>query len=104
MNKKGFTLVELLAVIVILLGLSVLTSWGISSALERRDEQELNEQQELAKGAAKIYFSLTNSETCVNVSKLKSDGYFSNNSKIDKIKDGSLKINEGVITYNTGAC
>lgn len=103
MNKKGFTLVELLAVIVILLGLSLLTSWGISSALENRKDKELDEQIELATGAAKIYFSLKNSETCVKVSKLKSDGYFSNNSKIDRIESGSLKIKDGVITFHNNS-
>ncbi len=88
-NNKGFTLIELLAVIVILLGLSLATAWGITSILEGRDKKEKKEQEELAKGAAKIYFSLQDdsnttddSDTeCVNISELKERGYFTNTNK-----------------------
>ena len=98
-NNKGFTLVELLAVILILLGLSVATSWGITSTLKNRDEKELEEQKELAIGAGKIYFSLNDTITCVKITELKNNEYFANNSKIDKIKSGSLGINGGIVTY-----
>ena len=37
MNNKGFTLVELLAVIVILLSVSLVSVYGISSSLNKRD-------------------------------------------------------------------
>ena len=79
MNNKGFTLVELLAVIVILAGISLTTVMGISASLERRDEKEYNEQVEIAKNAAKIYFSLLakNSEiTKVSVDTLLENDYF----------------------------
>ena len=38
-NKKGFTLVELLAVIVILLAISVIAIPSISAGIERRAER-----------------------------------------------------------------
>ena len=56
-NNKGFTLVELLAVMVILISISLVAVVTITSSLERREDKECTEQQELAIGAAKIYFS-----------------------------------------------
>ena len=40
MDNKGFTLVELLAVMVILISISLIAVAGITSSLERRDEKE----------------------------------------------------------------
>ena len=79
LNNKGFTLVELLAVIVILVGISLTAVMGISASLERRDEKEYNEQVEIAKNAAKIYFSLLDKNSnigSVTVGKLMDDDYF----------------------------
>ena len=59
MNRKGFTLVELLAVIVILSSLSIVAVVSVTSSLQRRSDRECQEQISLAKNAAKIYFSLT---------------------------------------------
>ena len=90
MNNKGFTLIELLAVIVILVGISLTTVMGISASLERRDIKECKEQIEIAKNAAKIYFSLLdkNSEiTNVSVETLKANDYFDDD-KVNKLNDG----------------
>ena len=57
-NNKGFTLTELLAVMVILISVSLVAVGGISASLENRAEKECEEQIELAISAAKIYFSL----------------------------------------------
>ncbi len=92
MNNKGFTLVELLAVIVILLGLATITTFGITSVLSKQDERQTEQQKELACGAAKVYFSLHEDLVSVTVNKLKEDGYFSANSKIDKIEDLTITI------------
>ena len=62
MNKKGFTLVELLAVIVILSSISVIVVVSVTSSLGRREEKECEEQVALAINAAKIYFSLEKQE------------------------------------------
>ena len=86
MNNKGFTLVELLAVMVILISISLVTVGGITASLEKRDIKNCEEQQELAIGAAKIYFSLNDVDK-VYIYELKQAGYFNDNQKIDKLKD-----------------
>jgi len=86
MNNKGFTLVELLAVIVMLVGISLTAVMGISASLERRDEKECNEQIQLAINTAKIYFSLNNVSS-VTIDKLKEEDYFSSDSKVDRLSD-----------------
>ncbi|MGN1357869.1 MAG: type II secretion system protein [Bacilli bacterium] len=89
MNNKGFTLIELLAVIVILVGISLTTVMGISASLERRDVKECEEQVEIAKNAAKIYFSLLDKDSekePVSVGTLKANDYFDGN-KVDRLKD-----------------
>ena len=86
-KKKGFTLIELLAVIVILVSMSLVVVTSVSSSLERRDVKECEEQIELAKNAAKIYFSLNDvcdfsdsSNSCmVGIQTLKDGNYFKGN-------------------------
>ncbi len=93
MNRKGFTLVELLAIIVILSSVTLVVIASVSTSLIRRDEKECMEQKELAKNAAKIYFSLTRDYTTgVTVGTLKSAGYFSANKKIDRLEDNWIII------------
>ena len=101
MNRRGFTLVELLAVIVILSGISLVVVASINSTLERRDEKELDEQIKLAINAAKIYFSLE-SGNCVKIDDLVNGDYLSLD-KIERLnKDFSIAIvNEsGSLVYN----
>ena len=96
MNNKGFTLVELLAVIIILLALARITMFGITSILENQDRRQEEQQKELACGAAKIYFSTKDLDVTntVSVATLISGEYFSSTSKTDKIKDKTLTINK----------
>ena len=102
-NKKGFTLVELLAVILILTSVSLIAVSGISASLEKRDVRECEEQKELAVSAAKIYFSLKD-EISVTVGTLKSGGYFNVNNKTDRLRDEST-ITKGDTTYTfNGEC
>ena len=102
MNNKGFTLIELLAVMVILISISLIAVGGISASLERRDIKECEEQQELAVGAAKIYFSLNpEDEDGVKISELKSGKYFSSDKKVDRLKDtDKITISENSYLYN----
>lgn len=96
MNRRGFTLVELLAVIVVLSALSLIVVSSINSTLERREEREIEEQQQLAINAAKIYFSLVSGD-CVNIDDLENGNYLSS----DKIK--RLNINDdSVAIVNEG--
>lgn len=86
MNNKGFTLVELLATLVILVSISLVAVGGITASLERRDIKECEEQKELAIGAAKIYFSMENDDRVV-IGTLIDNDYFGNNSKINILKE-----------------
>lgn len=99
MNNKGFTLVELLAVMVILVAISLIAVGGISASLEKRDIKECQEQQELAVGAAKIYFSLNNSSE-VTIGELVSKKYLGDK-KIDRLNNSDkIKISSDKYLYN----
>lgn len=103
-NNKGFTLVELLAVLVMLVSISLVAVGGISASLERRDEKELKEQQELAIGAAKIYFSLNNVQ-CVKIQTLIDKAYFSSDDKVDRLKpEYTIKLNGNEYSYSNSSC
>ena len=55
-NKKGFTLVELLAVVVILLAISVIAVSSISAAIERNKEKQNDSKKELIVSYGKLYY------------------------------------------------
>ena len=104
MNNKGFTLVELLAVMVILISISLIAVAGITSSLERRDEKEREEQIELAIGAAKIYFSLEN-KTCVKLSDLISLEYIKSDDRIDTLDTNYvIRLSGNSYVYEEGDC
>ena len=84
-NNKGFTLIELLAVMVILVSESLVSVSAVTNSLTRREVRECVEQQELAVGAAKIYFSLNNTSV-VSVGELKK--YFKDEGKEEIKLDG----------------
>ena len=90
MNNKGFTLVELLAVMVILISISLVTVVSVTTSLTRREGKECKEQQELAISAAKIFFSLNNVSS-VTISELNGGAspdyvdYFKDDEKIDRL-------------------
>lgn len=103
-NNKGFTLVELLAVMVILISISLVAVVTVTESLTRREEKELNEQIELAKGAAKIYFSL-NGNSCVEISELISGNYFSETHKIDELNSSwTVKLVNNEYVYSSTEC
>lgn len=56
LNKKGFTLVELLAVVVILLAISVIAVSSISAAIERNKNKQNEAKIEILESYAKIYY------------------------------------------------
>lgn len=104
MNNKGFTLIELLAVLVILVSISLVTVGGITASLDRRDVKECEEQKKLAISAAKMYFSLNNVDS-VSVLTLKSNNYFSNNKKVDRLMDtDTISIGSDSYVYSGTNC
>ncbi len=106
LNNKGFTLVELLAVMVILITISLVSVGGITSSLTKRDAKECEEQQELAVSAAKIYFSLHDVST-VTIAQLNGGSspdyvdYFKDDKKIDRLKStDTISISGNKYYYN----
>lgn len=99
MNNKGFTLVELLAVMVILLAISVLAVTNVTASLKRNEYQELRTYENIAINAAKIYFSLNGDGSFsdgekVEISSLISNGYIKDAEKFEELKK------EGTILKN----
>lgn len=56
LNKKGFTLVELLAVVVILLSISVIAVSSISAAIERNKVKQNAAKYEILESYARLYY------------------------------------------------
>ena len=73
MNNKGFTLTELLAVILILIGIAAVSIFNVSSALNKNENAECERQKEIILNAAKIYKSLKDEEP--EIDDLVSGGY-----------------------------
>ena len=103
MNNKGFTLVELLAVMVILITISLVAVGGITSSLTKREDKEKSEQQEIVKNAAKIYFSLNDdSDKCVSIGTLREEGLISESQKTDKAGGDSVFLGSSGFDIKTG--
>ena len=104
MNKKGFTLVELLAVVVILLAISVIAVSSISAAIERQKEKQEQATVDYLKTYAELYFddykntaiqSSTN-KACVVVTDLKTKYTLDDSSlkdKNDNTYSGCVQLN-----------
>ncbi len=80
-NNRGFTLVELLAVIVILLAISVVAIPSISAAVERSKQNTLTKKKQVLAAYGDLYFSehqeISGSIKCVPVQRLKQLNYAS---------------------------
>ena len=101
MNRKGFTLVELLAVILILSGISLVAVASISSSLDRRGTKECEEQIAVAINSAKLFFSINGYyEDGVTIGCLRGDNskpecagpYLEENPQINEPLDPGLTI------------
>lgn len=64
-NNKGFTLVELLAVMVILISISLVAVSTVTNSLIRREEKEKDEQIALAINVQKYTFLWKMTVICV---------------------------------------
>ena len=105
-NNKGFTLVELLAVIVILLAISVIAIPNITASLERNKNKMSESQKKMIASSAELYIS-ENKNTityyssfvagscCLSINTLESMGYLSS----DDLKDANGNVISGYINY-----
>lgn len=105
-NNKGFTLVELLAVIVILLAISVIAIPNITASLERNKNKMSESQKKLIASSAELYISENKNAItyyssfvagtcCLSINTLESMGYLSS----DDLKDANGNVISGYINY-----
>lgn len=93
MNKEeGFTLVELLAVIVILGIIVAIAVPAVGGVIDNAKGNANDAQTELVKDAARLYFTDKPGETSVTVEQLKSGGYLmerGDSEYLDDIEDST---------------
>ncbi|MEE3343359.1 MAG: prepilin-type N-terminal cleavage/methylation domain-containing protein [Bacilli bacterium] len=85
-NNKGFTLVELLAVLIIIIAIMSIAMPTISSSLERSKAKKNNAQNKIYESAARLYISahknnIKNEQCCIGLDFLKAEGYVDKNEK-----------------------
>ena len=73
-DKKGFTLMELLAVIVIMAIIFAVAVPSISSSIERSKQKQLNAKIEVIEAAGEVYISTHKNISSVSVAKLYEEG------------------------------
>ena len=72
LNKKGFTLVELLAVLVILVVIMTIAIPSVTSSIERSKHKQKNAKIELIESAAELYIDRYINSITTNVISLES--------------------------------
>lgn len=104
LNNRGFTLVELLAVLVILITIMAIALPSISSSLERSKEKQNESRKKVLMSAAELYVtdhknSINSSSCCIGLDVLVSENYVDKDATLDA--DGNLF--NGFVQYNKGA-
>lgn len=73
LNNKGFTLVELLATVVILLAISTVAITSISASIDRQNQKKDEATKKIIVSYGRLYLEEhINTDSCVEVSELKS--------------------------------
>ena len=100
LNKKGFTLMELLAVIVILAIIFTVALPSISSSVERSKNKQLNAKIEVIEAAGEVYIS-DNNVNDVSIVTLFCDGILTK----DELKDPFNEKNSlcGYVSYRNNS-
>ena len=108
-NNKGFTLVELLAVISILAVILIIATMSTSGTLRRSSKNISKIQIKEIEDAAEIYYlkegmndelEREELEDCVNLSYLLEKGYLDNTTVIDAVSKKEMK-GSVLITYSS---
>lgn len=105
MNNKGFTLVELLGVIVILVAILLIAIPTVTSSVERSKAKQLDSKIELIKSAAELYISdikTTKTNCQIPLLVLSQGNYITQKTIIDPYSnnDGELR---GWVVYTKAA-
>ncbi|MEE3343358.1 MAG: prepilin-type N-terminal cleavage/methylation domain-containing protein [Bacilli bacterium] len=100
LNNKGFSLIELLAVLVILIAIMSIAMPSISSSLERNKDKQTKAKKALIESAAELYVTDHKNEVsnndCITIDTLINEGYLED----DEIKGCvKYKIVDGEATY-----
>lgn len=105
-NNKGFTLVELLAVLVILITILLVAIPSITSSVERNKQKMLDKKIDLIEAAAESYVNLyknkiaytdfINEECGIDISKIKDVGLLTD----EDLKDADNKTITGSVWYD----
>ena len=103
-NKKGFTLVELLAVLAILVTILLVVIPSVTSSLSRNEKKELESKKQLVVNAVElniserdcIFFPLKNSQCYLSISSLLEYGWIT----INEIKSSNGTVLDGYVYYD----
>ena len=101
LNNKGFTLVELLAVLVILIAITSIAIPTINSSLGRSKEKQNIQKQKILESAAELYVAEHKnsfSGECISLQVLKEGNYVDD----EAIKDADGKPFSGYILIDGG--
>ena len=109
LNNKGFTLVELLAVIVILLAISMIAIPNITSSLEKNKNKLNDSQKKIIASSASLFISenknslhyynnFMSGSCCISTDVLINNGYITS----DDLKDANGDTITGFINYSSG--
>lgn len=115
MKNKGFTLVELLGVLIVLSIIMTILIVSVNGILSDSENKLSDVQKKKIEEAAEVYYldrGMNENATCVNISYLISQGYLNGNEIIDpETKEnltGSVSItyvsNHYNYQYQTNAC
>ena len=109
-NKKGFTLVEVLAILAVLGVMVMLIFPNIGGTMSSKKEKELEKLIGIAESAGKAYFSFNDDVYKVNLDTLKNDKYITaemTDPNTGELLDGCVRKilnNEDVFEYHYGDC
>lgn len=101
LNNKGFTLVELLGVIIILMAILYLAIPSLTSSVERSKRKQFEQKKELIISAGELYISdiKTTKRKCkITLDKLKNEDYLSGITIINPFND--KEEIKGEVIYN----
>ena len=110
MNKKGFTLVEILSVIVVLGVMAILVFPNAGQSNDIKKEKELENLIKTIENSAKMYHSFNENTYKVSIETLVDEEYLISNITnpvTEELMDGCVRTTlneEGTYEYNYGSC